>query len=488
MRILGLIWLAAFALSAGAAPLSVTSTGEQSGAGDTPALQAALATIGADTVGDTRELQLCGHYRINALLALVFNHTLPGQQPLRIHGCAQTTITQLGSNVGILEFQVPDNASPHDVFIDGITFSYATQQNCVTQPASVAIGVRDTISPTPNGTLFGLYLRDSSIVSACRGLANTQPAGLFAVWMVDITHVDFWLMNGAAVWLLSPTSVGQPNIALNGPNYITCSGGTEPLVRIDGADSLSIRNLEANGCNDRTVMSISGAISYSIAASKIETATYTQNATPILDMENSMGSVDGFLASNLTLSASNLVLLNTGAGNSGQSNTARNLTILVKSGTGTINFASSGAQRLYLLDAPHIWSRGTGPATVQLLDNAASASANFVNLVVHPGGAVSDDIGDNSIALFGLTSPQEIYYNSRLTKPQTVTLPTSTAAKNCLWDGIRYRIVRSIFAGGAPLTILGLANPPIFNVNPGSVVEVEWHRSSGWAETFSARL
>lgn len=480
MKRFGALIAALLALSAGAAPIAVTPTGDPSGAGDTAAILSAFGSVGADTTGDTREVNFCGHYTVNALLPLVFNHSPAGQGPLRIHGCAQSTITQLGNNVGIFELQVPDNATPHDVTIDGLTLTYAAQQTCTADPASVAIGMRDTVSPAPAGAnLFAVYFQWLTLSGACRGIANTQIAGGFPVWMIDITRVTFGSMAGAAVWLVSPSSIGQPNIALNGPNYVTCSGGTDPIVRIDGADSLTIRNLEVNACDDRSVAYVSGAISYSLMASKIETGTYTQNTNPILRFENAMGSVDGFLASNLTLSASNLVLMSTGAGNSGQSNTARNLTISVKQGTGTINFVASSAQRLYLLDAPHVWSTGSGPAKVQLLDNQGSTSANFVSLRVQPGGEMGDDVGDADLSVGGLTTPAVSIYNTPLTAPRSIILSTGVAT-NMLWDGAEFEFIRSATATGAALSFVGLSIPSTASIPPGASVKVRYRRSLGW--------
>lgn len=420
---------------------------------DNANLLAAVTAAGADTTGNNRYVYISGQFSISGKMTCVLNSSLLGQGPLEIRGVGGTSINQTSDNTGILEFQTPNGSSCHGIRIRNLVFTWSNQQDN-TDTNSVAIGFR-SIDGTSNGGIFDILVEDCFMSGGYRGVATTQTAGQYAIWMVKLEHTQILRMAGAQVYLKSPTSIGQPNIELD---HVYCTaaetgasiGGSEPCVQIDGCDSLNLVSVEFNKIKDQTLFSLGGCFG-KVATSKLEAGTYTSNTNPIMSVPNSVLFVDGFVFENIALTATDLTFIKPNVGSAFDTILARGLMFNVTSGIGKVSVFSTGAVRCVVLDAsPFIVSLGSGPAVVRLQNSGSSTTASFLQQLTAPGGVISDDQGDADVT-WTPAMPRTLIFDSPLTANRVVTVSAangSSNADNCC-DSTALRVVRTAAATGA---------------------------------------
>jgi hypothetical protein len=464
--------------------LYVAPSGDTSGITDTANLQAALNTLGGDSSGNFRKLTIYGQYYTGESLVLPLSGaSIIQQQPLQIIGYGQTAINTVAgaTNFVGLEVQTPPGSNCHGLSFDNFAILSKTQ-NTDSNTSSAAIGFRST-DGTSNGTIFEIFFDRIYVQGFRRGVANTQVSGQYATWGMKFSRCIFGSMSGAATWLASPVSIGQPNINFDHIYSTEFVGGTEGLFVVDGCDSLWFNNVETNNLTNRSQFRITSSF-YSLNRSKLETSTYSINTNPVISTANSTGTIRGYLFSNPALTATNLVLIEQNVGSVNNKITIDDLTIEGGTGTGTLTCIEGSGVGKYLLNvSPDVTTLGSGPMTVRLNNSGSSAVSNLINFAAPPGGGMSDDMGQTSITTFNpLTTPQTSVWNTALAGNITVNLAAaggSTVADNS-WDGATFTFVLTANAtiGGNTFTITA-ANPTSQTLTAGQFATYQYRRSFG---------
>jgi hypothetical protein len=398
------------------------------------------------------------------------------QSAIQIAGYGQTSINAVGSNFGVLEFQTVPSASFHGVSITGVVFNYVTPQT-ISNTASVGIGFRTVLGTDSGNSIFNIYIDNCYFDNCFRGIANTQISGMFATWGINIRNCEFQCA-GAACWLTSPTSVGQPNILLEHNYNKPPSGGGESLYRIDGCDSLTVIGTEFNLVTNQTVFNISSSLNFQFITNKLEACTYSSSTNSPIVINNSSGSFDGFLFDNITLTASNLYLFNTGTETIPATLRLSNITYSYSNGasTGTATLFT-GQGRCLVLTAPITGS--VSPATFRLVNSGASTNSTQISFAAPPAGSISNDKGNTSLTWNPLTLPQTLFYDSGLTANQTINAAAangSTLADNS-WDGCVMEVVVTALATAN--VVVTATDPTTTTLTPGTRARWEYLRAKG---------
>jgi hypothetical protein len=472
-------------------PITVLPSGDSTGTTDFNNIQAALNTLAGDSSGNLRKLVLQGQYTTNAKLVVPLSAASNNQQgSLQIIGYGQTAITFTGSNIGCLEFQTATGSSCHGISIENIAIISQSQQG-PSNTASFGIGFRSSTGTT-NGTIFQIYIDRVYIQGFYRSIANTQTSGQYAVWGMKISRCIFGVCSGAALWLASPTSIGQPNINIDHVYATEYVGGTEPLFVIDACDSLWLDSVETNNLTNRSLYKITSSL-FTLNRFKLETSTYSSNANPVLSFANSSGSINGFLFSNPALTATNLLLIDAAVGETNSKICINDLTIAGSTGAGTLTCVEGGGVGKYLFNvSPNVTTLGSGPIVVRLTNSGSSVISNLVNFAAPPGGNVSDDNVQASITTFNpLTNPSVNIWNTPLTGNITVNLAAasgSVVADNC-WEGAPFSFVRTANATGASTFTISAAIPATKTLAAGQQATYQYRRSfGGFIEISNATL
>jgi hypothetical protein len=464
-------------------------SGDTSGATDYANITAAFAAMAGYS---TNLLTFApGQYYVNA--KLVFNWQNSGQSNVAFVCMGTAIITQVTANTGVWEFQVPSGYTPNIVTLEGISLTYSSQQSS-SNTSAVCLGVRGVNGTTPNATTFEWRIHRCQFYYGYRGIANTQPAGQFPWWGIKIHECNFGNLSGASIRIVSPSSVGQPNIevtnCLDGGPY---SGGSEASIQIDACDSLTLKNLEWLGVISQTVYYLSASI-FQMMGCKAE--SYTPSTSGAINTVNSVGTITNF--------SMNGAFLGTGASNCilNQSQTAQgvvvdNLYVSASTGTGTCRIFACSGGALYVTSPPTIAALGSGPGVFSLQDSGGSSSANVLNVLGYQGGEMSDDIGDASLtwtgyspAVNGTASAHYSVWNTALTANRTITLngTNGTAAADNLWDGAEAVFVRTANATGASTLTVNGTIPSSKTIAIGAYSKWKWRRSLGWVEAESGSL
>jgi len=456
----------------------VPTTQDQTGALDHANIQSALNSMAADTSGNIKVLSLNGVYYNNQKFVYTASAaTAVQQQPIQIIGYGQTTINMVGSNLGCLEFQTVPTASFHGISISGIIFNYLTPQTS-SNTASVCLGFRTVLGTDSGNSIFNIYVNNCYFNNGFRGIANTQISGTFAMWGINVTNCEFQC-SGASCWFASPSSVGQPNIVLLHNYNKPLSGGSEPFYRIDGGDSVTAIGTEFNLVTNQSAFNISSSYNVQVITTKMEDCTFSSNTNPAIQINNSAGSFDGVLFSNITLTASNWVLFNTGTQANNQSISLRNLSYSF-SGAGSTGTATvfSGQGRFVMEGAAPL-TQSLGGATFRLVNSGGSTDSNRITFSSAPAGNMSDDNGNTSLTWNPLTLAQLQFYDSGLTANQTVNLAAangSTLADNS-WDGCPVEIVVTSLATAD--VVVTAVDPTTTTLSPGTRGMWRYRRSKG---------
>jgi hypothetical protein len=453
-------------------------------------LFAAFNSAVGDSTGNYRVVTLYGQFTINQKIVVTMKAASNIQQgPFQIIGYGDATINVSGSNLGCLEFQAASSSTPHGISIENFNVNYTTAQTS-SNVASVAIGFR-TVSGTANSPTFLIYLDRIEIQAAYRGIANVETSGQYSMSEMTITRCSFGQCAGSSIYLVSPTSIGQPLIKIDHV-YIgsVASSLAEPVIQVDACDSLLISQVEFGDITNLSVLSITSS-NFNIQRCKLETCTYSSNSSPVLFFANSTGTLDGFSLQNVSLTATNLNLIQQNTGQSYDTIDVRSIIISIASGTGTLSLFTGSGARFIMHDQPAIESLGTGPAVVRVQYSGGSTVSNNISFSSSPGGEMSDDQGDASVIWNPLTSPKMLVFNTPLTANRTVTLtagPGSTIADNC-WDGAQCTVVRTANSTGS-FTLTVLASIPATKlINPGSAATFKYRRSfGGFVETDNSSL
>ena len=461
-------------------------SGDTMGVIDHTNLTAYFNAVAADSTGNARLCTLFGQYYINQKIVITMQDSSNIEQgPMQIVGYGQTTINVVGTNLGCIEFQTPLAANCHHISIENIGINYQTQQTS-SDTASVALGFRTIAGTDTGGTIFEIFVDRLLVIGAFRGIANTQTSGKFAIWGLAVTRCDFGNMAGAGIWMASPTSVGQPNMKFDHVYYTSYAGGSEATCRVDGCDALKISNWEVNKLTNQNVFNITAAW-FTIDRCKIETCTYSASTNNILQFANSAGLIDGFSFENVTLTASNLYLVDSTTSSASASISLSNIVVTVLSGTGTLTLVGGTPTIFIFNDIPYFSSLGTGPAVARLVYSGGSANSNYLRFNYPPGGGMSDDYAQSSITtLAPLTTPSINVWNTPLTANVTVNLAAAlgtVVADNC-WDSATFTFVRTANATGSSTFTISGAIPSTRTLTAGQSSTWSYRRSlGGFVET-----
>jgi hypothetical protein len=464
----------------------VAPSGDTSGATDYANLFAALNAMSIDTTGNLRGLQLAGTYYINAKIIVTFGGNPVQQGPFQIQGFGNTTINVVGTNIGAIEFQVPDTSNAHQFVFRQFNIIYQTQQTS-SNTAAVALGFR-TISGTAGIGIFLLHFEDLSLQSCYRGIAITQTSGTFVVWETLIDHCNFGATAGAAIYLVSPTPDGAPSIEINHCYSQPYNGGSEALVRVDSCDNLTIINWETNELNNQHLFYLTDC-QFSIIRSKLEQCTYS-TATNLIETANCAGTIDGFEWSDITLNA-NCNFLNDEVGNSSATLRVFDLNLSIASGTNTITLLNGSPIGFIVDTGPNLFGSGSGlgsgPAVFRICNSSGSTVSNLVQFMCQPGGNMSDDLAQTSITTFTpLLTPSVNVWNTPLTGNITVNLAAgagSVVGDNS-WDGAPFTFIRTANATGASTFTISAAIPATKTLSAGQGVTYQYRRAlGGYVET-----
>jgi hypothetical protein len=473
-------------------------SGDTSGVTDFANFAAAFAVMAADTTGLNHILTIStGIYYTNAKLVFTFNIAGQGNlaTPYEFRGQGGVRIVQVTSNTGILEFQVPLGGFPSNVKISGIQFEAQTQQTSA-NTGSFGIGARAIATTATNETTWGYLIEYCRFQNLYRGISNTQPAGIFPWWGIMVRDCDFHSCSGANVRIVSPTSVGQPNLSFwNNLTDTPYLGGSEAIYQVSACDTASFINLENLKIVNVPLISLVSVFNFRVIACKGEACEYdnvSSGSNPAIVLANSYGSIDIRL-NGVTVGAgavpSSVVSVQNGA--IGQSVIIENMSVGFTAGTGTLDLVQGNLININFIGSPNIIGLGSGPAVCNFMNTAGGFNTGKVlQFATPPGGAMSDDIGDNSYTWAGQTSPVILVFNTPLTAARTVTLPTGTGnvgANNC-WNGAQVTVVRTANATGAfNLTING-TNPATKIVAIGAWATFAWRLSLQWVEIASGTL
>jgi hypothetical protein len=474
-------------------------SGDTSGATDFANLAAAIAIMVADTTGSAHILTLTtGIYYVNAKSVFLFNILGEGNLaiPYEFRGQGGVRIIQVTANTGILEFQVPTNGFPSNVKVSAIQFEAQSQQTS-SNTGSFGIGWR-SVNSTATGTetTWGYVIEFCRFVNVYRGVANTQPAGIFPVWGVVVKDCNFHSLSGAAVRIVSPVSVGQPNISfwncLVDTPYL---GGSEAMYQISACDNASMINLENLKVINVPLIFLNSVSNFRIIACKGEACEYdnvSSGSNPAISLQNSNGSVD-FRLNGVTVGSgavpSSLVSVQNGA--AGQSVIIESISVGLAAGTGTLVLFQGNLINIIVEGTPNIIGLGTGPGVVNFMSTAGGVNtAKVLQFLSYPGGTISDDQGDASVTWSGQTSAGTLIFNTPLTANRTVTLPTTlnTVGTNNLWNGVTVTVIRTANATGASTLTVNGSIPSSKAVAIGARVQFQWRLSLGWVQTDSATL
>ncbi len=486
----------------------LTPSGDTTGATDAAAIQAALTAMSAGFTAPGHTLIFeSGEYYINAKMVLTFNsnsNIANDNVPFQIMGLGAVRIWQVTNNTGMFEFQVPTNGFPGYVSFEGIMLWYVNQQTS-SQTNSVCLGVR-SVNNTGTGTETSPLWNIDRVNCryGFRAFANTQPAGIFSWWDVYITRCVATSMAGAAVWAVSPTTVGNPNwkidsMLINQPY----NGGSEAMISVSGCDNLVCSNVEMLQVQNVPCFSFNSVTSWAIIGCKGEACTYTYLTTGnnfVIETENSYGTIVDFNLNGAFITTTGggtvpPILLHVGAGAAGQGVTVCNLSVGVSSGTGTLTcFQSNPAIRITVISPVNVLGLGSGPAVVRMTNSGAGvAESSVLGFPNNPGGRMPQaDQGDTSFTLATpLTLTEVLIWNTPLTANRTCQLSAShgSVVADNLWDGAICRVIRTANSTGAfTLTITGTSIPTTLVVPIGGYAEFRYSYTLGWVEVDAGSL
>ena len=350
-------------------------------------------------------------------------------------------INQNTNNVGIWEFQSPGTAGNAGLFFKGITWQYSAQQTS-SNTAAVCLGFRSTLSTDPNSNgLWHIFIDQCNCRLGYRGIANTQPVGHFPVWDIHISNCITGGLSGAAAYLSSPIATGAPNISIENCEFGTFYlGGSESLVVVTACDNLVLSCIEFLSVTAQSLFFLSSVAQSNINNCKCEGYVASGSATPIISLADGACTITGFRLNGLII-AGTARLISMGATTIGSCVTVNNLSMSVASGTGTLTCFNGGSTVLFnVVGLPAVKSLGSGPATINLVDNG-TATPNSLNVLAYQGGEMSDDMANTSMTFVGYVPGNVVGASSRvnvwnsMTVAQTLTLSNSAPYTNNLWDG-----------------------------------------------------
>jgi hypothetical protein len=496
---------------AAALPLFIKASGDTTGVTDTAAIQAAFNTIGASNTPTSHYLVFAnGDYYVNAKCILTYSAV--GSANARFWGMYgnHCRITQVNSNTGIFELQVPPSASNtvYGPFVQDFEFTWSATP-LATDTNSVAFGYRSTNSSgSIDSIIFNLEFRHIKVSNCYSAIACTQPAGIMACQTVHIEYVNVNVYSGIVAQLASPTSVGTPNIHIErlttGQPISGLTAGAVPIVNISACDNVSITNCEFLQVVNQPLIKLNSVATFTISASKSEAGTWDASVSTgtnyILEFQNSYGTITGFCLNGMTVNGGSYippVVLGVLAGNSSQNVVCNNFTINIAAGTGTLTFFqdSGSSMALDMPADPNVTSLGTGPAVLRMTNSGSGSAAAQLFFSRNPGGKMpAADQGDTSFVLSTLgplVMTEVMIWNTPLTANRTINMASShgSVTADNLWNGAKLKVIRTANATGAyTLTITGIAIPTSLAVPIGGWAEVAYSYALGWIEVGAGSL
>lgn len=480
--------------------LHVYPSGDGSGATDCVNIQAALTTMGgaSPTSSLNHSLELRGNYTINCKLIM----TMPATNAVPFWITGSALITQVTANTGIMEFQIAGVAGyavgPR---IDGISFTWSSSQPA-TSTAAVALGFRCT-NPTScvGGEIFNVAIRNSRFSNGYSFVANTQVAGQFGLWNLTIEKDEINVYSGPAIFIVSPTAVGQPNISIK---QITTAQPTadnvSPIIQVTACDNLLIENMEfLQHINNHPTILLSSVGAFTLLSNKCEACTYSAVAAgplwnKVIMTQNSYGFVGPFSLNNVTINGGfshQPIFLSVENGAANQAVTMAAPFIGIGAGTGTLTLFSSGPMTVNVLGSPSVGYLGSGPGVLRLVDSGATSSASNLEFTSPPGGVMPTTMqGDASYVLGTTATPLTMtsvnIWNTPLTANRTINLSSGNGSTNAdnLWDGTEFIAKRTTNAtGNFTLTIINTGAIPASVVVPiGGTVHMKYGYGLGWVQ------
>lgn len=380
---------------------------------------------------------------------------------------AGVVIKQFTDNKRIFRFTA---SLTHSWTISGFTFDYNTPQvvgNTSAIPIHfVGVGSADAF--------FNFEISDCVFNNCYYGISGNSSNSV-TVWGGRFKRLSFSSgITGGAIRLTQTGASGQPNNRLD-QIYIDATGMTLSVLDMNACDNTEFGNIEYNTVsNGPQLLNFTGGGSLTIGQIKVEGGTYTTNNRVIFNSTDSTVCISSLKFTNATINpgGGNQVYL---IGSTGGGANYIKVDLLQVSATDVT--VSSG--KLYVSQALSTrkieidFIVGALPANCFLTNIGSTASADGTKVNVWNEPRLSSDRGDNAVTLVAGTDTSIQWFNTALSTPRAVTLPTA-AAENSLFNGLSYRFIRTASATGASgLDVGGLKTLAV-----GQWCDVVYHRSA----------
>jgi hypothetical protein len=402
-----------------------------------------------------------GTYKVTSTI----NFTYRPQWVIRGAGVGVTNIKMFTDNTPIFNLGSDTVSYMHSFELSNMSFNYANVQtgNTSANPILLSQMVYEG-KFTDLGFDGGYY-------------AFRVASGIGCPWGVTFDNLRFNsnLTGGAMDWSLGVNAT--PNNRF-GRIFCSCQLMTQPVFNIRGYDFIidTIEFIAAN--NGVNLMTFAAGSRVTIGALKLENGTYT-TSVQLFDFQNGSTATIGHITvggNACYFNAGTVNVVNVAPGG-GYVDVGYIAFAATSNPTGAVYLGNSAAS---LTIGKYSASNCSG-----LQNNGSTTSGNFITVRDQVNGHLSDDKGDASYTV-ALGDPNKISYQTALTAPRTVTLPTSGTN---MFNGLYYEVIvgASVATGTNTLAIMA-STTTLATITTGKViVGFTWRRHpsapSGWILT-----
>lgn len=435
---------------------------------DTAAIQAAVTATLTSTGG--RLIFPAGTYIISGPI------NIPFSTQWRISGDNRggTIIKQSANNTPIFKFT---NNNTWGWTIHDIQFSATTQQVSTNVQAA---GIYVTGAGVE---VYNFTIERCSFNFLANGIYSDGNA---SVWGGEFRDLHVNSSQTRSLIQLVGGGGAYPNNRFEGI-YFLANNMVGPLFDMASATSTWITGVEVNQAylGPTLIKDLAGG-SYAIGTFKLETGTYSASlpGQPLFYIDNSQLYADYIELLSITANLTGVAFpRNAFFRADGAPATLR----IKKLDLGAVAWTLVTNGTYYVVEGTAIDcvidSLNIPSSNILLTNLTAEDAADQVKVLSWNDGQTSADQGDNSVTVVaGQSQPNVLSFETALTATRVVTLPQSNAPASNLFNGLRYRVVRS--AGGA-FDLQIKDNTTLLDTIPqGFTGAIEYvYRRNGWVQT-----
>ena len=347
-------------------------------------------------------------------------------------------------------------------------------------------------SQSGNTSAYAIYLQASYYLNSFHHLRWEGYTGLKvlsgqpAPQNTKFDEIDCTAVTYGSMMDWSGTTNSGPNLVF-GRMQIACNNMVGPAFNNLKGVNCNIDCLEFLSATNCNLITLQSGAQISINTMKLEVFTYNTSGSMFIFDNNSNVKINQFFLYGTTgiISPASGVfyLFNSGVGGSNSSLHIDLINLQATSlGSGNV-FVFNGQGGEISLNTLIT----DGNANWLLTNNGSAATSEVLNVANYNNSHVSQDKGNITSYNIALGDPTNIVFNTALTAPCTVTLPS---LYQNMFNGLTYRIISHGAVNGANTITINNGSGTLATLSADNTsVQVVWRRAnngpSGWIQTFS---